>query len=234
MADDKEPSSASAYQLVDTFIPALAVAAVYLLIFMILRRSHRRFYAPRTYLGTFREQYVFLMAISSIYTDLITTVRGHLHSQMDCSTGLVPSARFPTLTLSNISPLIHTSSYDSCACVQSSLLLDASSLGRFSFPSMPLEEMANSSWTCYRFQTSIVITRQEDTVCLRTPSLPGSTSASFSSLSAARAFSTSTCARPSSCLHFTPIASQRALCSSLQFQSSIWTSLACARFSAQP
>ncbi|OBT41569.1 hypothetical protein VE00_09155 [Pseudogymnoascus sp. WSF 3629] len=41
--------------LVATLIPTLVVALVYVTIFLVLRRSHRRFYAPRTYLGTLRD-----------------------------------------------------------------------------------------------------------------------------------------------------------------------------------
>lgn len=44
--------------LVSTLIPTLLIAVVYVLVFLCLRRSQRRFYAPRTYLGTLREQYV--------------------------------------------------------------------------------------------------------------------------------------------------------------------------------
>ncbi len=44
--------------LVATLVPTFIVAAVYVCIFLILRKSHRRFYAPRTYLGSLREQYV--------------------------------------------------------------------------------------------------------------------------------------------------------------------------------
>ncbi|KAJ3574845.1 hypothetical protein NPX13_g4233 [Xylaria arbuscula] len=38
-----------------TLGPVALTAAVYLTIFLILRKSHRRFYAPRTYLGSLRE-----------------------------------------------------------------------------------------------------------------------------------------------------------------------------------
>jgi hypothetical protein len=43
---------------VDTLIPTVLYAGVYILIFLILRRSNRRWYAPRTYLGTLRDEYV--------------------------------------------------------------------------------------------------------------------------------------------------------------------------------
>lgn len=44
--------------LVSTLVPTLLLALVYVVIFLILRKSHRRYYAPRTYLGTLREEYV--------------------------------------------------------------------------------------------------------------------------------------------------------------------------------
>lgn len=55
---DPEVNDTSVSGLVATLIPTLIIAAIYLIIFLILRRSHRRYYAPRTYLGTLREQYV--------------------------------------------------------------------------------------------------------------------------------------------------------------------------------
>jgi hypothetical protein len=48
----------SLWGLVDTLIPTVLYAGVYILIFLILRRSNRRWYAPRTYLGTLRDEYV--------------------------------------------------------------------------------------------------------------------------------------------------------------------------------
>jgi hypothetical protein len=41
---------------VATLAPTAIIAAVYLLIFVVLRKAHRRYYAPRTYLGTLREE----------------------------------------------------------------------------------------------------------------------------------------------------------------------------------
>lgn len=41
--------------LVATLVPAAAVAGAYFLIFLILRRSKRRWYAPRSYIGSLRE-----------------------------------------------------------------------------------------------------------------------------------------------------------------------------------
>jgi calcium permeable stress-gated cation channel len=55
-SDPNAPAPASAWGLVDTLIPTLIIALVYVTIFLILRRSQRRFYAPRTYLGNLREQ----------------------------------------------------------------------------------------------------------------------------------------------------------------------------------
>lgn len=51
-----DPPNASVSNLVATLIPALVVALVYFTIFLILRKTHKRWYAPRTYLGTIREQ----------------------------------------------------------------------------------------------------------------------------------------------------------------------------------
>ncbi|OLN97358.1 Uncharacterized protein RSN1-like protein 2 [Colletotrichum chlorophyti] len=51
--DDKSGSTISG--LVSTLAVCLPIAVVYLIIFLILRRSQRRFYAPRTYLGSLRE-----------------------------------------------------------------------------------------------------------------------------------------------------------------------------------
>ncbi|KAM0462066.1 hypothetical protein ACHAO4_001259 [Trichoderma viride] len=45
----------SAWGMVDTLIPVLAVSAIYIIIFLFLRKSQRRYYAPRTYLGSLRE-----------------------------------------------------------------------------------------------------------------------------------------------------------------------------------
>ncbi|KAK1708332.1 uncharacterized protein CLUP02_17636 [Colletotrichum lupini] len=51
--DDTSGSSISG--LVSTLAVCAPIAGVYLVIFLILRRSQRRFYAPRTYLGSLRE-----------------------------------------------------------------------------------------------------------------------------------------------------------------------------------
>lgn len=42
--------------MVDTLIPVLVVSAIYIIIFLFLRKSQRRYYAPRTYLGSLREE----------------------------------------------------------------------------------------------------------------------------------------------------------------------------------
>jgi mannose/fructose/N-acetylgalactosamine-specific phosphotransferase system component IID len=54
-ARDDEPQSL--WGMIDTLVPVLIAAAVYLVIFLIIRRSQTRFYAPRTYLGSIREKY---------------------------------------------------------------------------------------------------------------------------------------------------------------------------------
>lgn len=41
--------------MVSTLVPVAITAGVYFLIFIILRRSNRRFYAPRSYIGSLRE-----------------------------------------------------------------------------------------------------------------------------------------------------------------------------------
>ncbi|KID75616.1 uncharacterized protein G6M90_00g046710 [Metarhizium brunneum] len=41
----------SVWGMIDTLIPVLIVSAVYLIFFLIFRRSQRRYYAPRTYIG---------------------------------------------------------------------------------------------------------------------------------------------------------------------------------------
>lgn len=50
--------NASLSGMIATLAPTALYAGVYVLIFLILRRSRRRWYAPRTYLGTLREEYV--------------------------------------------------------------------------------------------------------------------------------------------------------------------------------
>lgn len=41
--------------MVSTLVPVAITAGVYFLVFIILRRSNRRFYAPRSYIGSLRE-----------------------------------------------------------------------------------------------------------------------------------------------------------------------------------
>ncbi|KAI9152090.1 hypothetical protein HJFPF1_09313 [Paramyrothecium foliicola] len=52
-ARDEQPKSISG--MISTLVPVLVVAGIYLLFFLIFRRSQRRYYAPRTYLGSLRE-----------------------------------------------------------------------------------------------------------------------------------------------------------------------------------
>ncbi|KAI3318373.1 DUF221-domain-containing protein [Xylariaceae sp. AK1471] len=51
-ARDADPSASGLYL---TLAPVALSAAIYISIFLVLRKSHRRFYAPRTYLGSLRE-----------------------------------------------------------------------------------------------------------------------------------------------------------------------------------
>jgi hypothetical protein len=53
---DQNEKNTSLSGLLATLAPTALYAGVYFLIFLILRKSHRRWYAPRTYLGTLREQ----------------------------------------------------------------------------------------------------------------------------------------------------------------------------------
>ena len=42
--------------MVNTLIPVIVVSVVYLIIFIATRRSQKRFYTPRSYLGSLRDQ----------------------------------------------------------------------------------------------------------------------------------------------------------------------------------
>lgn len=59
MASDSDPPASSLSGLYSTLVPVLIVALVYVGIFLCLRRSNRRWYAPRTYLGSLREEYAY-------------------------------------------------------------------------------------------------------------------------------------------------------------------------------
>jgi len=54
--DRNDAQNNSVEKLYMTLGPAAATAAVYFFVFLILRKAHKRYYAPRTYLGTLREQ----------------------------------------------------------------------------------------------------------------------------------------------------------------------------------
>jgi hypothetical protein len=41
--------------MISTLAPVAVISAIYIAVFLILRKSHRRYYAPRTYLGSLRE-----------------------------------------------------------------------------------------------------------------------------------------------------------------------------------
>lgn len=51
----EDPKPVSLSGMVSTLVPVAITAGVYFLIFIILRRSNRRFYAPRSYIGSLRE-----------------------------------------------------------------------------------------------------------------------------------------------------------------------------------
>ncbi|KAK0712154.1 hypothetical protein B0T21DRAFT_352401 [Apiosordaria backusii] len=53
--EDVSETSSSLSALVSTLAPVAIISGVYLAVFLILRRSKRRYYAPRTYLGSLRE-----------------------------------------------------------------------------------------------------------------------------------------------------------------------------------
>ncbi|KAK3390278.1 hypothetical protein B0H63DRAFT_110457 [Podospora didyma] len=53
--DTKSTPPASLSGMVSTLVPVLIISAVYFAVFLVLRRSKRRYYAPRTYLGNLKE-----------------------------------------------------------------------------------------------------------------------------------------------------------------------------------
>ncbi|ROT40740.1 DUF221-domain-containing protein [Sodiomyces alkalinus F11] len=55
-AADTESQDSSVSAMVSTLIPTLIIASIYFTIFLVLRKSQRRFYAPRTYIGSLRQQ----------------------------------------------------------------------------------------------------------------------------------------------------------------------------------
>ncbi|KAK0629621.1 hypothetical protein B0T17DRAFT_487473 [Bombardia bombarda] len=52
--DEKTPP-ASLSGMISTLVPVIVISSIYLIIFLILRRSKQRYYAPRTYLGSLKE-----------------------------------------------------------------------------------------------------------------------------------------------------------------------------------
>lgn len=54
-------ASTSGMALLSTFLPAFILAVVCFLIFLICRRTQRRFYSPRSYLGHMHDQYVVIL-----------------------------------------------------------------------------------------------------------------------------------------------------------------------------
>jgi len=41
--------------MVSTLVPVVVISSAYIAVFLVLRKSQRRYYAPRTYLGSLRE-----------------------------------------------------------------------------------------------------------------------------------------------------------------------------------
>jgi hypothetical protein len=58
--------------MVSTLVPVVVISAIYIAIFLVLRKSHRRYYAPRTYLGSLREGYVHQSSTIIISRGLLT------------------------------------------------------------------------------------------------------------------------------------------------------------------
>ncbi|KAH7030857.1 uncharacterized protein B0I36DRAFT_362663 [Microdochium trichocladiopsis] len=54
--DDPGNKPISLSSLISTLVPVAVVTGVYILIFLVLRMSQRRFYAPRTYIGSLRDR----------------------------------------------------------------------------------------------------------------------------------------------------------------------------------
>ncbi|KAA8634764.1 hypothetical protein SMACR_00750 [Sordaria macrospora] len=52
---DEAQTPVSLSGMISTLVPVLVTSAIYIVIFLILRKSNRRYYAPRTYLGSLRE-----------------------------------------------------------------------------------------------------------------------------------------------------------------------------------
>ncbi|KAK4199435.1 hypothetical protein QBC40DRAFT_82355 [Triangularia verruculosa] len=53
--DNGQPESSSLSAMLSTLAPVAVISGAYLAVFLVLRRSKRRYYAPRTYLGSLRE-----------------------------------------------------------------------------------------------------------------------------------------------------------------------------------
>ncbi|KAH6632596.1 hypothetical protein F5144DRAFT_255922 [Chaetomium tenue] len=55
MSSDDQPDPSSLSGMISTLAPVAVISAIYIAIFLVLRKSQRRYYAPRTYLGSLRE-----------------------------------------------------------------------------------------------------------------------------------------------------------------------------------
>lgn len=101
--------------MVSTLVPVLIVSAVYLVVFLVFRKSNRRFYAPRTYLGSLREQLVAMHHWTLNINSNAFAVNGVPRYLMVSSTGLELFGSFLMPTLSSTRVSIHTSLFDSFA-----------------------------------------------------------------------------------------------------------------------
>ncbi|KAL2196869.1 hypothetical protein P885DRAFT_69342 [Corynascus similis CBS 632.67] len=52
---NEEPDASTLSGMVSTLVPVVVISSAYIAVFLVLRKSQRRYYAPRTYLGSLRE-----------------------------------------------------------------------------------------------------------------------------------------------------------------------------------
>jgi len=114
-APDENVKETSLAKFIATLAPVSLIAGVCILIFLILRKSQRRFYAPRTYLGTLREQYVHSFPSEVTITDV--TQRAFYSStwrifQLDWPLLEDPRCIYSPAPISRCLPLPSISPYD--------------------------------------------------------------------------------------------------------------------------
>jgi hypothetical protein len=93
-SDQDPPDSSSLSGMIATLAPVAVISGIYIAVFLILRKSQRRYYAPRTYLGSLREGYAmvtFNRGLKSLQSPVCSTnmspASAHLPSLAACSTG---------------------------------------------------------------------------------------------------------------------------------------------------